>query len=241
MSCSSFACPWYCRAHPNVGRAFLVVGCTIGCDREKCAVWAAAGDGTRLMKSMETARKCGAVPIDWFLRLLAKAGEPSGELLHPLELELANLRHDKGLDPFYCLLWSTMCRDKRLPTDVELRDEGCVILSPAASLLYRDVLHTTQACVSVLDEKGGRYGPVPEHLRRHECVIVDRMGGLRPAPVAFTLAYVGELPTSRPFRAMLVCLLVDRSHSASNCRILLPIRPYGFCRLYRLALLLPDA
>ena len=149
MLCSSFACPWCCRAHPNVG-------CTSGCDSVKCAVWAASGNGTRLIPSMEAALKRNAISRDWLRRLLAKARESPGELLHPFELELATLKHSGVLDPFYCLLWTTMCRDGHLPTDAELLDEGCVILGAAVSLLYQAVLHATHtfACVFVGDGAG---------------------------------------------------------------------------------------
>ena len=156
MLCSSFACPWYFRAYPNGGRAFLVVGCASGCDRVKCAVWAASGNGTRLIPSMEAALKRNAISSDWLRRLLAKARESPGELLHPFELELATLRYDDGLDPFYYFLWTTMFRDRRLPTDAELRDEQCVTFIPAVSLLYRASLSTTYtfACVFVGDGAG---------------------------------------------------------------------------------------
>ena len=106
---------------------------------------------------MEAAQRLNIITNEFYGRLLKNAGEPRGSTPHPFVLMLMTLKHawqpGDQPDKFYYLLWTTLFRKGRLPTDDELRGEGCVrvMICQPNCLIFppRWGLHNICASISV--------------------------------------------------------------------------------------------
>ena len=101
------------------------------------AVWEAADDGNDLIGSLDVASDRGVISPQIFdvLRDHLNDGAPYSFDSALVDLNRhGHLRGARGhlalstpLHKFYCLLWNRVETERALPTDDELRREGCVV------------------------------------------------------------------------------------------------------------------